>query len=149
MLHPNIIETTAGAFDILRTAHRVAVLGIKTENQPDQPALYVPAYLQNAGYEVIPVPVFYPEVTEILGKRVYRRLADIPPPPVDLVVVFRRSRDLAAHLADFIAAAPAAVWFQSGIRDDAVALVLAEDGIRVVQDRCAMVDHRMMTLAAR
>ncbi|MDR0786306.1 MAG: CoA-binding protein [Gemmatimonadota bacterium] len=144
--HPGLIETTAGAFEVLRSTRRIAVLGIKTERQPGQPALYVPAYLQNAGYEIIPVPVFYPEVTRILDAPVYRRVADVPP-PVDLVLVFRRPRDLPGHLVDLLAAAPAAVWFQTGIRENAVALALAESGIRVVQNRCAMVDHRMMKLS--
>jgi predicted CoA-binding protein len=140
--HPNLIATPDGALDILRAARRIAVLGIKPESQSGQPAFYVPSYLKAVGYEVIPVPVYYPDVTEILGATVYRRVAEIPAPPVDLVVVFRRPADLAGHVADLIDAAPGAVWFQTGIRDDAVALTLAEAGIRVVQDRCAMVDHR-------
>jgi predicted CoA-binding protein len=143
-LHPNLISTTDGALEVLRAARRVAILGIKPENHAGQPAFYVPAYLKSVGYEIIPVPVYYPAVTEILGTSVHRRLADIPPPPVDLVVVFRRPADLPGHLPDFLEATPAAVWFQTGIREDRVALTLAEAGIRVVQDRCAMVDHRGM-----
>jgi uncharacterized protein len=122
-------------------ARRVAVLGIKTEQQRSAAAYYVPAYMQRAGYDVIPIPVYYPDVTEILGERVYRRLVDVPG-DVDLVVVFRRSRDIPQHLDDLLAKKPAAVWFQLGIRNDDVATRLAEAGIDVVQDRCAMVDHR-------
>src|SRR5690606_38382580 len=106
-----------------------------------QPAYFVPRYLKEVGYEVVPVPVYYPEATEILGEPVYRNLADVPP-PIDMVVVFRRSTDIPDHVDDLIAAAPKAVWFQSGIRNDAAARRLAEAGIRVVQDRCTMVDHR-------
>jgi predicted CoA-binding protein len=144
MPHPNLIETTSGAHEILRAARRIAVLGIKTESRAEQPAYFVPSYLKAAGYEIIPVPVYYPQVTEILGEPVYRTVAEIPPPAVDLVVVFRRAQELAAHLDDLLRAAPGAVWFQTGIRDDALALTLAEAGIRVVQDRCAMVEHRRM-----
>jgi hypothetical protein len=119
------------------------VLGIKTEAQAGQPAFYVPEYLQRAGYEVIPVPVYYPDATSILGQPVYRRVADIPG-PVDLVVVFRRSQDVPPHLDDLLAASPKAVWMQSGIRNEDAARRLAEAGIRVVQDRCAMIDHRRL-----
>ncbi len=140
--HPNVIESDAETLEILRLARRIAVLGIKTERQSMQPAFYVPRYLLAAGYEIIPVPVYYPEVQEILGTPVHRTVAGIPGPPVDLVIVFRRPRDIAAHLEDLIAARPGAVWFQSGIRDDESSHILAEAGIRVVQDRCAMIEHR-------
>ena len=92
---------------------------------------------------MIPVPVYYPDVTEILGKPVYRRLADIPG-TLDLVNVFRRPQDIEAHLDDMLAAKPAAVWFQSGIRHEAMAETLARAGIKVVQDRCLMVEHRSL-----
>jgi predicted CoA-binding protein len=119
------------------------VLGIKTEQQGGQPAFYVPEYLQRAGYEIVPVPVYYPQVTEILGEPVYRAVADVPG-DLDLVVVFRRSPDVPAHVDDLIAARPAAVWMQSGIANEDAARRLAEAGIRVVQDRCAMVEHRRL-----
>jgi uncharacterized protein len=137
----NLVENGAGVTDVLRSARRVAVLGIKTEAQGGQPAFYVPEYLQQAGYDVIPVPVYYPEVETILGEPVYRSVSAIPE-PVDLVVVFRRSADVAAHVDDLIAARPRAVWLQSGIRDDQAAEKLARAGIQVVQDRCAMIEHR-------
>jgi predicted CoA-binding protein len=140
----NLVEDSAGIRDVFRDARRVAVLGIKTEAQAGQPAFYVPEYLQRAGYEVIPVPVYYPDATSILGQPVYRRVADIPG-PVDLVVVFRRSQDVPPHVDDLLAASPKAVWMQSGIRNEDAARRLAEAGIRVVQDRCAMIDHRRLT----
>jgi uncharacterized protein len=136
-----IIRDTSGILGVLQQARRVAVLGIKTEAQSSAPAYYVPAYLQRAGYAIVPVPVYYPDATEILGEPVYRRLVDVPG-VLDLVVVFRRSRDVPAHLDDMLAARPRAVWFQLGIRNDAVAAVLADAGIDVVQDRCTMIDHR-------
>jgi uncharacterized protein len=127
--------------DLLRRIKRIAVIGIKTEAQSFQPAYYVPEYVQSAGYEIIPVPVYYPEATTILGEQVYRRVADIPG-DVHLVNVFRRSQDVPPHLDDILAKRPSAVWMQSGIRHDAVAERLARAGIDVVQDRCLMVEVR-------
>jgi predicted CoA-binding protein len=127
--------------DLLRSARRVAVLGIKTEAAQGQPAFYVPQALQQMGLQVVPVPVYYPEATQILGAKVYRRVADVPG-EVDIVDVFRRSRDVAGHLPDLLAKKPRAVWLQSGIRDDRTAETLARAGMLVVQDRCLMVDYR-------
>ena len=137
----NLVTTEQGIAEVLRETRRVAVLGIKTEAQAGQAAFYVPEYLHNAGLDVVPVPVYYPDVTEILGKKVYRSVFDVPG-PVDLVNVFRRSQDVPPHVDDILAAKPRAVWMQSGIRNDEAARRLAEAGIKVVQDRCLMVEHR-------
>src|SRR5436853_1371661 len=137
----NLINSSAQIRDLLSSIKRIAVLGIKTERQANQPAFYVPQYLASAGYEVIPVPVYYPEATEILGQKVYRRVSDIPA-AIDLVNVFRRSEDIDQHVEDILAKAPRAVWFQLGIRNDRAAERLAKAGIQVVQNRCIMVDHR-------
>ena len=137
----NLIEDEAGIRALVKSARRVAVLGIKTEQQLGQPAFYVPEYLVQAGVDVVPVPVYYPEVTHILERPVFRRLVDVPG-ELDLVDVFRRPQDIEQHLEDILAKKPRAVWFQSGIRHDAAARRLAEAGIQVVQDRCLMVDHR-------
>src|SRR5262244_4377226 len=133
----NLVVNSSDIRALVARSRRVAVLGIKTEAQPDQPAFYVPKYLTDAGFEIIPVPVYYPEVTKILGKPVYRRLIDIPD-EIDLVDVFRRSHDINGHVEDLLAKKPKAVWFQSGIRNDQVAELLAKAGIKVVQDRCLM-----------
>ncbi len=138
---PNILEDEAGIGDLVRSARRVAVLGIKTEQQSAQPAFYVPAYLASAGAEIVPVPVYYPDVEEILGQRVYRNLAEVPG-PIDIVDVFRRPADIPRHVEDLVRLRPRAVWFQLGIRNDAAARMLAANGIQVVQDRCLMVEWR-------
>ncbi|WP_236519823.1 CoA-binding protein [Sandaracinus amylolyticus] len=138
----NLVESTDEVRTIARAAKRIAVLGIKTEKQSGQPAFYVAAALQRAGVEVVPVPVYYPDVTEILGVPVVRRVVDVPG-PIDIVDVFRRSEDVPGHLDDLLAATPKCVWLQSGIRNDQVAEALARAGIRVVQDRCLMVEHRI------
>jgi predicted CoA-binding protein len=137
----NLIQDEAGIRAVVQASKRVAVLGIKTEQQSDQPAFYVPEYLAQAGVDVVPVPVYYPDVTHILGKPVYRRLVDIPG-DLDLVDVFRRPQDIDQHVEDILAKKPKAVWFQSGIRNDSAAEKLARAGIKVVQSRCLMVDHR-------
>jgi predicted CoA-binding protein len=139
----NLLVAAAQLRELILHTRRIAVLGIKTEAQAGQPAFYVPAYLAAAGFDVIPVPVYYPEAREILGKKVYRRLSDIPG-EIDLVDVFRRPRDIDAHVEDILAKKPRAVWFQSGIRNDAVAAQLTAAGIKVVQDRCLMVEHRRL-----
>jgi uncharacterized protein len=139
----NLIDDDAGIRTLLAETRRIAVLGIKPESHSFQPAYYVPAYMKAAGYEVVPVPVYYPELREILGEPVYRRLEDVPG-EIDLVDVFRRPRDIDAHVEDMVSKRPKAVWFQSGIRNEAAARTLAEAGIRVVQDRCLMIDHRRL-----
>lgn len=130
----NLIDSDSELAAILEETKRIAVLGMKTEAQGGQPAFYVPRYMAEAGYEIVPVPVYYPDVFEILGEPVYRTLAEIPE-PVDMVNVFRRAKDIPPHLPDILAAKPRVVWIQTGIRNDAVAEALARAGIKVVQDR--------------
>jgi predicted CoA-binding protein len=135
----NLIEDEEGIARIVRAAKRVAVLGMKTEEQRNQPAFYVAKALHDAGVEIIPVPVYFPDVKQILGKPVFRKVADVPG-QIDIVDVFRRSPDVPPHLDDLLAAKPRCVWLQLGIRHDATAEKLARAGIEVVQDRCLMVD---------
>lgn len=132
---------TASIRRIAGQARRVAVLGIKTEKQALQPAFYVAEHLVRSGVEVVPVPVYYPDVSHILGLPVVRSLSAIEG-PIDIVDVFRRPQDLEAHVAELLALRPAVVWLQSGIRHDAFAERLSAAGIDVVQDRCLMVEHR-------
>jgi uncharacterized protein len=136
-----IIEKDRDVLNLLRETRRAAILGIKPESHQTAAAHYVAAYLKRAGVEIVPVPVYYAEVEEILGEPVYRSLAEVPG-EVDLVVVFRRPKDIDAHVDDIIAKQPKAVWFQLGIRNEEAAQRLSDAGIDVVQDRCAMLDHR-------
>jgi predicted CoA-binding protein len=139
----NILADDARIGELLRSTRRVAVLGMKTEAQADQAAFYVPQFLAGEGVDVVPVPVYYPDVKEILGKPVYRKVVDVPG-PIDVVDVFRRPSDVPAHLEDLKAKRPRAVWLQLGIRNDAAAEALAREGILVVQDRCLMVEWRRL-----
>jgi predicted CoA-binding protein len=136
----NLINSNEGIDALLRDTKTIAVLGIKPESHAGQAGHYVPAHMAQAGYEIIPVPVYYPEVTEILGVPVVRTLAAIGR-PIDMVNVFRKPSDIPAHIDDILAAKPKSVWFQLGIRNDEAAQKLAEAGIKVVQDRCLMVEE--------
>jgi predicted CoA-binding protein len=137
----NLIESPEDIARVLRDTHRIAVLGMKTEAQRGQAAFYVPEYMARAGYDVGPVPVYYPEVTEILGRPVYRSVSAVPG-PIDMVNVFRRPHAIPPHVPDILAVHPRFVWFQLGIVNDEAAETLARAGIEVVQDACLLVEHR-------
>lgn len=143
MHHANILTTDDQIRELLENTSTIAVLGIKPESHAGQPAFYVPKYMAEHGYEIIPVPVYYPDVTEILGKPVYRDLTKVPG-EIDLLNVFRRSEDIRKHTLEILEKAPKAVWFQLGIRNDEVAERFADAGIKVVQDLCLMVEHRAL-----
>lgn len=123
-------------------AKTVAVLGIKPESKASQPAHFVPEFLKSTGIDIIPVPVFFPEVTEILGKPVVRDLKAIKR-QIDILDVFRRGEDLPQHLDDILAMDPRpdVVWLQSGISNPDFEMKLAEEGITVVPSRCLKVDR--------
>jgi predicted CoA-binding protein len=139
----NLVSDAESIARIVRECKRIAVLGIKTEAQRGAPAFYVPEYMARAGYDIVPVPVYYPEATEILGRPVHRTVSAVPG-PVDMVNVFRRPQDIPPHVDDILAARPKVVWLQLGIRHDAAAETFAKAGIQVVQDRCLLVEHRRL-----
>src|SRR5258706_1614701 len=97
--HTNIVTDDEDIARIVKATRRIAVLGIKTEAQRDAAAFYVPEYMQRVGYDIVPVPVYYPDVTEILGHEVYRTVSEFPG-RVDMVNVFRRGRDIPPPLPD-------------------------------------------------
>ena len=139
----NILTSDDEIRGLLESTKTIAVIGIKPESHAGQPAFYVPKYMADAGYDIIPVPVYYPEVTEIMGRPVCRNLNDVPG-EIDLVNVFRRSEDVPKHLDEILTKRPKAVWLQLGIQNDMVAEKLGEAGIAVVQNRCLMVEHRSL-----
>lgn len=132
--HPNLIESASAIEEVARTCRVVAVVGMKDESRPWEPAFAIPKMLVDRGIEVIPVN---PTISQALGRKAYASLADVPD-AFDLVDVFRRSDRIPALVDEILALErrPAVVWLQSGIRHDAAALRLAEAGIRVVQDAC-------------
>jgi len=136
----NLVETSPEILDIIRNTKTIAVLGMKPESHSGQAAHYVPAHMASLGFRILPVLTYYPDVTEVLGMKVFRKVAEIPE-TIDMVNVFRRPEDIDAHVDDIIAAKPRSVWFQLGIRNDAAARRLAEAGIKVVQNKCLMVEQ--------
>lgn len=138
----NLVDDDAGLTVILRDARRVAVVGAKRD--PAAPAFYVPDYLRRQGYAVLPVNPTLVGAT-LFGEPVVATVADLAA-PADVIEVFRRPVFLPGHAAEILALPwrPAAVWFQLGIRHDGAARRLAEAGIRVVQDRCMMPEHRRL-----
>jgi len=139
----NLLTTDEKIKTLLDTTRRIAVLGIKPATHANQPAHYVPRYMQTAGYEIVPVPAYYAEVAEILGEKVYRDLRKVPG-EIDMVNVFRLPHDIPKHTDEILATKPKSVWIQSGLRNDKVAETLAKAGIKVVQDLCLMVEHRAL-----
>ena len=135
----HLIDDDEGVSRVIASTRRIAVLGIKID--PDEPAYFVPEYAKSAGFTIVPVPVYFPQVTEILGEPVYRTIAAVPD-DVDMVNVFRRNHDVPPHVDDIIAKGPKSVWMQLGIWNDAAAERLARAGIDVVQNRCLMVELR-------
>lgn len=127
---------------ILRRAKTIAVLGSSTRTH--RPGHYVPRYMHENGYEIIPVN---PEVAgeELFGRTVLTSLAEIGV-PVDVVDVFRRPSHLPDHLPEILAMdpLPQVVWLQQGIRHEEVADALVAAGIDVVQDRCMLADHQRL-----
>lgn len=136
----HLLEHGPQLAEVLSSMHRIAVIGIKPEIVGG-PAYYVAEYLQGAGYEIVPVPVYYPDTTEILGAPVQRSLSTVIP-PADLVLLFRRSGDVAQHVEEILAAKPRVVWMQLGIQNAEAAETFARAGIDVVQNKCLMVEHR-------
>ncbi|MCC6244197.1 MAG: CoA-binding protein [Gemmatimonadaceae bacterium] len=133
-----LLESGSAITAALASVERIAVIGMKTA-EAGGPAFYVPQDALERGYDIVPVPVYFPEVTSILDIPVHRSLRTIAP-PVDSVVLFRRPSDIPQHLDDLLAARPRLVWMQLGIRHEAVAETLAHAGIAVVQDHCLMVE---------
>jgi predicted CoA-binding protein len=138
----NLVDDDAGLLAILREAKTVAVLGAKPGAA--EPAYYVPAYLRERGYRILPVnPVIAGR--ELLSAEAVGHLADLAE-AVDVVEIFRLPEHLPAHADEILALPwrPKVVWFQLGIRNEAAAERLARAGIRVVQDRCMMPEHRRL-----
>jgi uncharacterized protein len=130
----------AAIAEILRTSRRIAVVGLSPK--PERPSHRVAAYLQRAGYTIIPVR---PTGATILGEQVHPNLrAAAAAGPIDIVDVFRRSEFVPALLDDLLGVRPRLVWLQVGIRDDATAGRLEAEGIPVVMDRCLAVDHQFI-----
>lgn len=127
--------------ELVRSARRIAVVGLS--HKPERPSHRVAAYLQRAGYTIIPV---HPAGGVTLGEPVYPdlRSAAAAAGPIDIVNIFRRSEFIPALMDELLEARPRLVWMQMGIRHDEVARRLEAAGIAVVMDRCLAVDHQFL-----
>ena len=123
---------------LLEDTRRIVVVGLSPK--PHRDSNRIARYLQESGYEVVPV---YPREDEILGAKVYRRVQDVPG-AIDIVNVFRRSEHLPAVFDDVLASPARAVWTQLGCIDREGAARAAAAGLTVVMNRCIMVDHARM-----
>jgi predicted CoA-binding protein len=131
----------ARRIELIRSARRIAVVGLS--RKPERPSHSVAAYLQRAGYTIIPVN---PAEGVTLGERVYPdlRSAAAGAGPIDIVNIFRRPEFIPPLLDPLLEVRPKLVWMQIGIRHDEVARKLEEAGIPVVMDRCLAVEHQML-----
>lgn len=120
---------------ILKECQTIAVVGISSN--PMRPSNNVSAYMQEAGYKIIPVN---PRESQVLGEQAFASLSDLPVKP-DLVNVFRRSEDAGAVVDEAIETGAKAVWLQQGIVDEAAGKRAQEAGLLVVMDKCLMVEH--------
>jgi len=128
---------------LLGKVKTIAVVGAK--DKPGQPVDRVGRYLIDAGFHVIPV---HPKRTEVWGLKAYPTVNDIPE-PVDLVDLFRAAEFCPAHAREVLRLSPlpGCFWMQSGIVSLEASAILAGTPVRVVQDRCLMVDHRDLVSA--
>lgn len=130
--------------DVLRRAlagtRTIAVVGLSSK--PDRPSHDVAAYLQRAGYRIVPVN---PRETEVLGEPAYATLRDIPAEvPIDIVDVFRRAEETPEVARDAVAIGARTLWLQLGIANDEARAIAEEGGLTVIMDRCLKVDHRRL-----
>jgi len=138
-----LLHSPSDARAVLQEARTVAVLGAHSD--PSRPAFYVPDYLHSMGYRIVAVnPAL--EGARLWGGTVLGTLDAVPSGSIDLLDVFRRAELLPAHVDEILRLRPRVAWFQSGIRNDAVAARLVAEGIDVVQDRCTYADHRAFGL---
>jgi hypothetical protein len=126
--------------EILSSARTIAVVGIKDSAVDD--AFRIPQYMQSRGYRIVPIN---PKLEQVLGEPALSGLGEVRQ-PIDIVNLFRASEHIPAHVDEILAMSPlpSVVWMQLGIQNGAAATRLRAAGIRVVQDRCIMVDHRRM-----
>ena len=122
--------------EILRSARVIAVVGLS--NHAWRPSFQVSAYMQAAGYRIIPIN---PNETEVLGERAYARLEDVPE-TIDVVNIFRRPEFVPPVVESAIRVGAKAVWMQEEVIHDEAARRAREAGLRVVMDRCILKEHR-------
>ena len=132
---------SVGAADkrqILEEVKTIAVVGLS--RRESRPGYYVPAYMQAAGYRIIPVN---PYLEQALGEQAYPDLGSIPE-PVDMVVIFRRSEDVPPVVQEAIEIGAKVIWMQLGIFNQQAAEAARAAGLQVVMDSCVKIDHQRL-----
>jgi predicted CoA-binding protein len=124
--------------ELLRAARVIAVVGLSSDEM--RPSYGVAAYMQRAGYRIIPVN---PNESEVLGEKAYARLEDVPE-KIDIVDVFRRSEYVRGVVEAAILVGAKAIWMQEGVVDEEAAGVARAAGLDVVMDRCILKEHRTL-----
>jgi predicted CoA-binding protein len=136
---PTVNATNTEIQMILEEVKTIAVLGLSPDSSKD--SYRVAEYLKNAGYTIIPI---YPKEETILGEKVYRSLAEIPG-NVDMVNIFRKPDALGMIADECIKRGDVKVfWAQKGIVNNEAAERAASAGMKVVQNHCSMVEHRLI-----
>lgn len=125
--------------ELMQSTKSIAVVGIS--DKTDRASYRVAAYMQRAGYRIVPVN---PRLEEVLGEKAFRSLEDIPF-PVDMVNVFRRSEETVPFAQQAAAIKAKSIWLQLGISNDEVYKIASEAGLEVVMDLCLMVEHNRLS----
>jgi predicted CoA-binding protein len=128
---------------VLREANTIAVVGLSRD--PAKAAHAVPARMQAAGFRIIPV---HPSATELLGEKVYRSLDDIPE-PVDVVEVFRPSREAPGIAEQAVRIGAKALWLQQDLVSAEARRIAEDAGLDYVEDRCMAVVHALVSASGR
>src|SRR5262249_7154748 len=124
---------------ILNTVKTIAVVGVSANTS--RPSYFAFKYLLERGYRMIPInPGLAGQ--ELLGRRVYGKLAEVPE-PIDMVDIFRASRYASAIVEEALALSPRpqVIWMQLGIRNDAAAALAEQSGLKVVMNRCPKIEY--------
>lgn len=131
-----IVRDDAGLKQILKEAKVIAVVGLSSD--PHRPSHDVAAYLQRAGYEIIPVN---PHETEVFGVPAVASLRELAGRNVDIVDVFRRPPEVLAHAEEAIAIGAKVLWLQIGVHNEPAEKLASDAGLKVVVSRCTLRDH--------
>lgn len=121
--------------DILDRTTRIAVVGIS--DKPDRASYQVSAYMQQAGYEIIPIN---PRIDSVLGVKAYESLQEVEG-KIDMVNVFRRSSETPPVAEAAVQAGAKTLWLQLGIANDEAYRLAHDAGLNVVMDRCLKIEH--------
>ncbi len=136
---PSVNSNKQEIIEIFKDVQTIAILGLSPDES--KPSHRVAKYLQEKGFKIIPV---YPKEDKILGEKVYRSLEEIPF-KVDMVDIFRKSKALDMVADACIERGDIKVfWAQKEIINNEAALKAREAGMKVVQNKCAMIEHSVL-----